>query len=208
MSTAQEACLFDRLGGSAAITDIVGYLYDRMVVHPHIWYYWKGRSPEDRSAECRRFVEVVAAALKTRTGGGPEALQSHEAKVAHAGLGIGLVEWRIFVELAAESVDRFVLDDREKEELFSLLTTSKATLTGVKPASSPLAGFAGYLHGLTKREREVLRLVALGRKNPEIAAELFISVNTVTRHVTNIFVKTSTKNRVEAAVYAARMRLV
>lgn len=203
MSTAQEACLFYRLGGSDAITDIVGYLYDRMVVHPHIWYYWKGRSPEDRSAECQRFVEVVSAAA-----GEPKALQAHEAKVAYAGLGIGLVEWRIFVELAAESVDRFVLDDREKEELFSLLTTSKATLAGVKPASSSLAGFAGYLHGLTKREREVLRLIALGRKNPEIAAELFISVNTVTRHVTNIFVKTSTKNRVEAAVYAARMRLV
>ncbi len=203
MSTAQEACLFYRLGGSDAITDIVGYLYDRMVVHPHIWYYWKGRSPEYRSAECQRFVEVVSA-----TAGEPKALQAHEANGAYAGLGIGLVEWRIFVELAAESVDRFVLDDREKEELFSLLTTSKATLAGVKPASSPLAGFAGYLHGLTKREREVLRLVALGRKNPEIAAELFISVNTVTRHVTNIFVKTSTKNRVEAAVYAARMRLV
>ena len=203
MSTAQEACLFYLLGGSDAIIDIVGDLYDRMVVHPHIWYYWKGRSPEDRSAECQRFVEVVSA-----SAGGPKALQAHETNGAHAGLGVGLVEWRIFVELAAESVDRFVLDDGEKEELFSLLTTSKATLTGVKPASSPLAGFAGYLHGLTKREREVLRLVALGRKNPEIAAELFISVNTVTRHVTNIFVKTSTKNRVEAAVYAARMRLV
>ena len=203
MSTAQEARLFDRLGGSAAIADMVGDLYDRMVVHQHIWYYWKGRSAEDRSAERQRFTEVLSA-----SAGGLEAPQGHKGNSAYAGLGIGLVEWRIFVELAAESADRYGLDDREKEELFSLLTTSKATLTGVKPASSPLAGFAGYLHGLTEREREVLRLVALGRKNPEIAAELFISVNTVTRHVTNIFVKTSTRNRVEAAVYAARMRLV
>lgn len=107
-----------------------------------------------------------------------------------------------------ESAEQFGSDDGEKEELFPLLTASKATLTGGEAATSPLAGFAGYLHGLTEREREVLRLVALGRNNPEIAAELFISVNTVTRHVTNISVKTSTKNRVEAAVYAARMRLV
>ncbi len=92
MSTAQEACLFYRLGGSDAIADMVSALYDRMVVHPHIWYYWKGRSPEDRSAECQRFVEVVAAAA-----GGPKALQAHEAKVAYAGLGIGLVEWRILL---------------------------------------------------------------------------------------------------------------
>ena len=55
---------------------------------------------------------------------------------------------------------------------------------------------------------EVLRLVALGNNNSEIADELFISVNTVTRHLTNIFGKTSTRNRVEAAVYAARRRIV
>ena len=182
---------------------MVSDLYDRMVVHPHIWYYWKGRSPENRSSEHQRFVELVSA-----SAGGPAVPQGHGSNGPYAGLGIGMVEWRIFVDLAAESVDRYGLGDREKEDLFCLLTTSKAALAGVKPASSPLAGFAGYLPGLTEREREVLRLVALGRKNPEIAAELFISVNTVTRHVTNIFVKTSTRNRVEAAVYAARMRLV
>ena len=208
MSTAQEAGLFDPLGGSATIPDMVSHLYYRMVVHPHIWYYWKGHSPEERSAECQRFVELVSASLKSRTGGGPVGPQGHREKVAYPGPGIGLVEWRIFVELAAESAERFGSDDGEKEELFSLLIASKATLTGGEAATSPLGGFAGYLDGLTEREREVLRLVALGRNNPEIAAELFISVNTVTRHVTNIFVKTSTKNRVEAAVYAARMRLV
>ena len=51
MDTVQEAGLFYRLGGSTAIADMVSDLYDRMVVHPHIWYYWKGRSPENRSAE-------------------------------------------------------------------------------------------------------------------------------------------------------------
>ena len=122
MSTAQEKCLFHRLGGSAAISDMVRDLYDRMVVHPHIWYYWKARSPEDRSAEGQRFVEVVLASLNTGTGGNPAVPQGHDEKVAYAEMGIGLVEWRIFVDLAAESVDRFGLDDRDKEELFSLLT--------------------------------------------------------------------------------------
>ena len=57
---------------------------------------------------------------------------------------------------------------------------------------------------LTLREREVLRLVTGGKNNSEIARELFISLNTVTRHMTNIFSKTGTSNRVEAAVFAAR----
>ncbi len=55
---------------------------------------------------------------------------------------------------------------------------------------------------LTQREKEVLHLVSLGKNNSEIAQELFISLNTVTRHMTNIFSKTGANNRVEAAVYA------
>ena len=57
---------------------------------------------------------------------------------------------------------------------------------------------------LTQREKEVLRLVSQGKNNSEIAQELFISLNTVTRHMTNIFSKTGANNRVEAAVYAVQ----
>jgi class 3 adenylate cyclase/DNA-binding CsgD family transcriptional regulator/pimeloyl-ACP methyl ester carboxylesterase len=64
-----------------------------------------------------------------------------------------------------------------------------------------------YPAGLTKREVEVLRLVAAGRSNREIAAELTISTNTVDRHVSNILSKTGAANRAEAAAYAARRGL-
>jgi pimeloyl-ACP methyl ester carboxylesterase/DNA-binding CsgD family transcriptional regulator len=55
---------------------------------------------------------------------------------------------------------------------------------------------------LTAREVEVLRLIAAGRSNQEIAAELVISINTVTNHVKNILGKTGTANRTEAASFA------
>jgi len=61
-----------------------------------------------------------------------------------------------------------------------------------------------YPDGLTGREVEVLRLIALGRSNRKIAEELVISLNTVFRHVSNIFNKTGVANRAEAATYAAR----
>jgi class 3 adenylate cyclase/DNA-binding CsgD family transcriptional regulator/pimeloyl-ACP methyl ester carboxylesterase len=64
-----------------------------------------------------------------------------------------------------------------------------------------------YPAGLTKRELEVLRLVAAGKSNREIAAELTISTNTVDRHVSNILSKTAAANRAEAAAYAARRGL-
>jgi DNA-binding CsgD family transcriptional regulator/pimeloyl-ACP methyl ester carboxylesterase len=55
---------------------------------------------------------------------------------------------------------------------------------------------------LSARELDVLRLIAAGRSNQQIADELVISLNTVQRHVSNILTKTGLANRVEAAVYA------
>jgi DNA-binding CsgD family transcriptional regulator/tetratricopeptide (TPR) repeat protein len=58
--------------------------------------------------------------------------------------------------------------------------------------------------GLSKREVEVLRLIAAGRTNHEIARELSISVYTAMRHVSNIFTKTGVANRAEAATFGHR----
>jgi DNA-binding NarL/FixJ family response regulator/tetratricopeptide (TPR) repeat protein len=61
--------------------------------------------------------------------------------------------------------------------------------------------------GLTVREFEVLRLVADGRSNPEIAARLFISAKTASIHVSNILAKIGVASRGEAAAAAHRLRL-
>jgi DNA-binding NarL/FixJ family response regulator len=61
---------------------------------------------------------------------------------------------------------------------------------------------------LSGREVEVLRLIAAGRSNREIARELFISDRTVAQHVTSILNKTRAANRTEAALYAARRGLI
>jgi DNA-binding CsgD family transcriptional regulator len=56
--------------------------------------------------------------------------------------------------------------------------------------------------GLTPRELEVLRLVAAGKSNQAIAAELFLSEKTVARHLSNMFVKLNVTSRTAAAAYA------
>ncbi|MDA0647239.1 response regulator transcription factor, partial [Nonomuraea ferruginea] len=61
--------------------------------------------------------------------------------------------------------------------------------------------------GLTARELEVLRHVARGRSNREIAAELFIAVKTVSVHVSNILAKLGVASRGEAAAKAHALRL-
>ena len=61
---------------------------------------------------------------------------------------------------------------------------------------------------LTARELEVLKLVAKGMSNREIADELFISENTVKNHVRNILEKLHLHSRMEAVMYALREKLL
>jgi pimeloyl-ACP methyl ester carboxylesterase/DNA-binding CsgD family transcriptional regulator len=63
-------------------------------------------------------------------------------------------------------------------------------------------GDAAVPTGLSARELDVLRLIAAGKSNAQIADELVISVNTVIRHVSNIFAKTGAANRAQATAYA------
>jgi DNA-binding NarL/FixJ family response regulator len=64
------------------------------------------------------------------------------------------------------------------------------------------------LAALTAREVDVLRLVAAGRSNKEIGAELFISAKTASVHVSNILAKLGVSGRGEAAALAHRHGLV
>jgi DNA-binding NarL/FixJ family response regulator len=61
---------------------------------------------------------------------------------------------------------------------------------------------------LTSRELEVLKLVAQGMSNKEIATELYISENTVKNHVRNILEKLHLHSRMEAVVYAVREKIL
>jgi NarL family two-component system response regulator LiaR len=61
---------------------------------------------------------------------------------------------------------------------------------------------------LTEREREVIRLVAQGRSNQEIAQELVISDKTVKTHISNILSKLHLEDRTQLAIYALKNELV
>jgi DNA-binding NarL/FixJ family response regulator len=70
------------------------------------------------------------------------------------------------------------------------------------------AGQANLPAGLTAREAEVLRLVATGRSNRDIAAELVLSEHTVARHLNNIFAKLGVSSRTAATAFAFERDLV
>jgi len=61
---------------------------------------------------------------------------------------------------------------------------------------------------LTSRELQILKLIALGKSNTEIAKELFITLHTVKKHVSSILKKMSVDDRVQVAVKAVREGLL
>ena len=84
---------------------------------------------------------------------------------------------------------------------------------GARPDLARLGRLAGTADaaaaaGLSVRETEVLRRLAAGATNKAIAAELVLSVRTVDRHVSNIFVKLGVSSRTAAAAYAHEHRIV
>ncbi len=104
--------------------------------------------------------------------------------------------------------------DRDKAEAHLRQAEERATTFGLVALSGRIAATREMLAGttrtppvpdnLTARELEVLRLVAIGRGNADIALVLEISLNTAARHVHNILTKTGCANRTEAAGYAVR----
>jgi LuxR family maltose regulon positive regulatory protein len=84
----------------------------------------------------------------------------------------------------------------------------KRLLTGFEPRPFVMVSPAAKPAILSKREVELLRLVAAGHSNKEIAAELFISLGTVKRHTVNIFTKLDVRNRTEAVAKARQLSLL
>ena len=62
--------------------------------------------------------------------------------------------------------------------------------------------------GLSKRELEILSLLAQGHSNQEIAAKLFVSLSTVKTHIQNLFEKLDVKRRIQAVEKAKRLNLI
>ena len=134
---------------------------------------------------------------------------------------------REFVRGAIEAgASGFLLKDAEPEELLAAVRTVAAgdavlapritarVLRELRapdpPARLSVAEGPGQraLAELTPREREILRLMALGHSNQEIAAAGFVTMSTVKTHVRHILMKTASRDRVHAVLFAYRHGLV
>ncbi|TDC98740.1 response regulator transcription factor [Nonomuraea deserti] len=82
------------------------------------------------------------------------------------------------------------------------LVSPSVTVRLLQHVAQPRRAPAPMNDPLTERELDVVRLIARGRTNQEVAAELFVSLSTVKTHLGSIFAKLGVRNRVEIAAWA------
>ncbi|HEX5202781.1 response regulator [Paractinoplanes rhizophilus] len=162
-------------------------------------------------------MPVLDGLAATRALLGPERIEGHTPRVLM--LTTFDLDDYVYAALAA-GASGFLLKDSEPEDLLRAVRVVAAGEALLAPSITrrlienfvesrprpPAAATA--LNGLTDREREVLRLMALGRSNAEIAASLFIAEQTTKTHVSRILQKLDLRDRVQAVVFGYENGLV
>lgn len=113
-------------------------------------------------------------------------------------------------------IDGYLLKDSESSELKKAILTVVNGETYIQPDLIPMLNAKmlsmendySKIESLTKRELDVLKNLAVGMYNKEIALKLEISERTVKNHVSNIFKKIGVADRTQAAVFAIRNNLI
>jgi DNA-binding NarL/FixJ family response regulator len=184
-----------------------------------------GQAPNGKAAveQVRRLLpDVLLTDINMPEMNGVEAIQIVKKEMPNVGIVVLTIyhdDANVFEAIKA-GAQGYVLKDSPPEETLAairavargeaLLHPSIAgrVLAEFNRISAQRAVDLKVFSELTDREREVLKLIGTGKRNREIAEELFISEKTVKNHVSNILWKLQVNDRTEAALFAARQGLV
>lgn len=177
----------------------------------------------DNGEECIKKIrsskpDIVLLDINMPVMNGIEALQEIRKKKLKTKVIILTVHNEIEYLLRAVDIgiDGYVLKDSDAHELIRAVTSVYEGDKFIQPSLIPLLNSkliardldAERLEQLSKREIEVLKLVAVGMFNKEIGVELGISERTVKNHLSSIFKMIDSSDRTQAAVFAIRNGLV
>jgi DNA-binding CsgD family transcriptional regulator/tetratricopeptide (TPR) repeat protein len=223
-ATRDEAALADIGARAAALRERFAALADRATT-PSALAWVASTAAEDTRidglTDPEPWARAVAAwdAVPDRAEGAYVRYRKVEAELRRTGIKADVATeletaWRSAVQLGAAPLraEIEVLARRARIKLGDVTDGEFDAAVAAEPVTAPASagdvGRGASPHGLSAREVEVLRLVASGRSNGEIADRLFITRKTAGVHVTHILDKLGVSNRVEAAMAAARLGLI
>jgi DNA-binding NarL/FixJ family response regulator len=215
---------------SAAIRRVVGAVADPLerarLLPAHVEIMLATGDIEEARRACSDLEEIAqeftteilqAMAAQAR---GAVALAEGEVRAALAPLRRAFVAWqaaeapyeearvRVLMGLACRSIG-----DEEMSGLELAAARAVFERLGAEPEIARLDALGKAQrsvpeHGLTQRELQILRLIAAGKTNKAIAADLFVSERTIDRHVSNIFGKLDVPSRAAATAYAYEHKIL
>jgi two-component system response regulator NreC len=152
--------------------------------------------------------DVVVLDLTLRDGSGLDVIADLRAGGARVVI-LSMQEEPAYARKAFElGAQGYVVKDAADDELVSAIETVLADRVYVHPALAARLVMREPEDDLTDREREILRLIALGYTNQEIAKQLYLSVRTIEAHRRHILDKLRLSTRADLVRYALERRIV
>jgi DNA-binding CsgD family transcriptional regulator len=186
-------------------------------LNEHLARYRTGDLPPPDGAVLDRLLDIHArqrdtiASCVRRSSSVDAALLALVQESDVAPVSVSAERWVGELLAICDSISEALQSGVDRPAQTDLGALAQLTTASPRPSASPLADTGqsvapsvadAHPCGLTAREVEVLRLLADGRSNKEIAADLIVSVPTVQRHIANIYTKIDARNRADATAFA------
>jgi hemoglobin len=117
---AQQKSLYERVGGYDALAAVVDDFVGRLVADKQFEKFFAGHSIDSKKRIRQHILDQFCAAT-----GGPCVYTGRDMKTTHAGLGITEADWDAAAKHLTESLDKFKVPEKEKNELLAFVTSLK-----------------------------------------------------------------------------------
>ncbi|MBI3476944.1 MAG: group 1 truncated hemoglobin [Acidobacteria bacterium] len=119
----QQHTLYQRLGGYDAIAAVTDDFVVRLSTDPQLQRFFGGLSVDSQKRLRQHIVDFLCSAT-----GGPCIYTGRDMKTAHAGLGIAQADWDLSAKHLVETLDKFKVPEKEKNEVLAAITSLKADI--------------------------------------------------------------------------------
>ena len=117
--------LYERLGGYGAISAVVNDFAEKLFTDPQVGPFFKGMGTDTRKSFIQKNTNLVC-----NVTGGPCKIISRPARTVHTGLGITESDFNVVVNHLVDTLDKFKVPAKEKQELLAIIGTLKPDIVG------------------------------------------------------------------------------